>query len=60
MNIIIAICWIVLIVSIVLTGLAKDYLFDDTDWMEFSLLWVGILGIIGAIVLFLNLMLSIA
>jgi hypothetical protein len=49
---------IAFVASVAFTALFKDWIFEDTDWAEFALIWCGVLVVFGTIGLFLNLLIS--
>ena len=49
---------IAFVISVAFTALFKDWIFEDTDWAEFALIWCGVLVVFGTIGLFLNLLIA--
>lgn len=50
---------IAFVISVAFKALNLDiWIFEDTDWAEFALIWCGVLVVFGTIGLFLNLLIS--
>ena len=49
---------IAFVISVAFTALFKDWIFEDTDWAEFALIWCAVLVVFGTIALFINLLIS--
>lgn len=49
---------IAFVASVAFTALFKDWIFEDTDWAEFALIWCGVLVVFGTIGLILSLIVA--
>lgn len=46
------------VISVTVTALFKDWIFEDCDWAEFALIWSAVLVVSGTIALFIDLLTS--